>query len=538
MQGAYLAKWRRRSDVAIVALFVAALAAPHVDHLVRDDAARGPFRELRKAATRPKLALDVESLMRFPAAYESYWNDAFGLRDLLLRLNGALDVFAFGISPSDAFVLGEDHWIFVASENAIEGWRGAAPFAAGELAAWRAELEQRRAICEQHGARYLYVVAPDKTSIYPERLPKRFAPIGPSRLDQWLGYLRAESDVDILDLRPALRDAASHDRDGDHVYFELGSHWRTRGTLAACRAIFDHLRPAFDLKAPIDLEDHVLQPTSLHVDDVSRQLYVDGLLTQDPTWRVPRAPGRFETISRVGIPRRLTTRGPDPAAPSAIVFHDSFGPYVEPYLAEAFSRLLMAWDGGFDPESIAAERPDLVIEIYVERALNRPIERVAAKAGAGTPASEFEAARDVRYRLDLEQGISPLVPLYGATVRVERDAGSAFLAIDSRGALDALALPELAPLDTGRLWVRIDVEAPRDTRLAIYYQRADEGYREEQRVTADLTAGRSVVHLPLDAPLAGALLLSPGRAPGRYAIRALEIRALEMRGLDAAGAAR
>jgi hypothetical protein len=78
---------RRGLDAALVAAFLAALAAPTLDAFVRDDAARGPAPEMRAASPMPDLPRDLDGLSRFPAAFEAHFADTFGLRDRLLRLN-------------------------------------------------------------------------------------------------------------------------------------------------------------------------------------------------------------------------------------------------------------------------------------------------------------------------------------------------------------------------------------------------------------------------------------------------------------------
>jgi hypothetical protein len=48
------------------------------------------------------------------------------------------------------------------------------------------------------------------------------------------------------------------------------------------------------------------------------------------------------------------------------VFHDSFGPALEPLFASTFSEVTFV-HGWFDPAIVLAKRPDLVVEERVER---------------------------------------------------------------------------------------------------------------------------------------------------------------------------
>ena len=209
----------RRLDRGLLVIFLAVLAAPHVDHLVRDDAKRGPFREQRNASPRPTPARNLDELRAYPAAYQNYWNDAFGMRDVLLRGNALLKAIGFGVLPGIDHVLGKDGWIFWRGKRVLDVWRGVLPLPESDLDAWRNRLEHRRAQCAALGARYLFVVCPEKPTLYPEFLPERFTKVGPSRLDQLLEFLRGRSDVDVLDLRPTLVAAKSADQPGNATYY-------------------------------------------------------------------------------------------------------------------------------------------------------------------------------------------------------------------------------------------------------------------------------------------------------------------------------
>jgi hypothetical protein len=55
--------------------------------------------------------------------------------------------------------------------------------------------------------------------------------------------------------------------------------------------------------------------------------------------------------------------------PRAVVFRDSFGIALAPFLAEYFGKSVFVWDRRFDRELVAREKPSVVIYEVVERAL-------------------------------------------------------------------------------------------------------------------------------------------------------------------------
>jgi len=59
----------------------------------------------------------------------------------------------------------------------------------------------------------------------------------------------------------------------------------------------------------------------------------------------------------------------DPSLSRAIVFQDSFGEALRPFLSERFQRVVYSWQVVFDPGMIERERPAVVIHEMVERTL-------------------------------------------------------------------------------------------------------------------------------------------------------------------------
>ncbi len=380
-------------DRILIAGFGLVLLAPTIDRFLRSDAQRAPTLELRPVARPPTTPHRLLDLLAFPRSFEAHWNDTFGLRDKFLRWHSIVKLFGLSVAPSSRYLIGKDGWIFLRSDSVIDTWRGVDPFTTDELESWRQRIESRQRACAEIGARYLFVIAPDKPEIYPEYVPKRFAKVGPSRIDQLYEYLATRSKVEFLDLRPCLIDAKKLDdpHKGDFVYYPRGAHWQTRGAIAAMNVLFLHLSQLGVHVAPMPLEDHRLVARAGVGDSDARTMYVKDLLPQAEFWWTPRtnrqrlielsnpraasaraaAPadsvGATDTIEIAG--RIRITEVDDSALPRAVVLHDSFATYFERSLSESFSRLAMFWTSEFDRASIAAQKPDAVIELYVERAL-------------------------------------------------------------------------------------------------------------------------------------------------------------------------
>ena len=85
---------------------------------------------------------------------------------------------------------------------------------------------------------------------------------------------------------------------------------------------------------------------------------------------------------------RVVTEQPGPR-PRAVIFRDSFGSAMIPFLSEHFSRAVYVWQNDLDPALVLQERPTVVIQEWVGRHLHTaaPYDAVAAWRG-GAPAVE------------------------------------------------------------------------------------------------------------------------------------------------------
>ena len=176
---------------------------------------------------------------KWPAAFEAWLGDHFPSRTRVVQWYGIVRHRWLG-EPSSRVVVGRDDWLFYTGEMTVEDLLGRDRLSEAELTDWRRALEGRRAWWRERGAEYLLVLVPNKSTVYPEKLPAFLrAQTRPGKLDQLLSHLREQkSPVPLLDLRPALRAAKAQ----QIVYWPTDSHWNAEGLAAACDAITARLR--------------------------------------------------------------------------------------------------------------------------------------------------------------------------------------------------------------------------------------------------------------------------------------------------------
>ncbi len=519
-------------DGVLIALFVAALGAPTIDAGLRPLAERtAAAREMRNPVEWPGVPRSLAELAHEPGAIDAWFRDRMGLRDKLLRLRSRVRALGFGVSPLDEVDFTPDGWTFLRTEACREVWAGRLPFTDEELVNWDETLRQNAAACRALGAQHLFLIGPDKETIYPERVPSTWHKFGPSRLEQLHAWLDARGTNTLVDPRAALISGKAQDGAAppEFLYYPLGTHWTPRGDYIAYREIHARLRQLLPgLGAPIPYSDLELRAEPNVDESWAYRAVLDDVYPQ-PIYDVKLAhPARALTEGFRGGLRDEILIGADPSAPRAVMFHDSFGVRVSQLLAPHFSRLHCVWTGRLDTDVVARERPDVVIEIHVERTL--------VTVDSRDMRDDLEGALALRRELEVEPSFvltpalaktetvagpglalrPPSVPDALLRLRLERDGGYALLP----------RMPASALAGARGSVVRIELFALGETELTLLpVLRGESEPREQPSASAAIVKGWNdvVVRLPHVAELER-FALRPGRTPGRYLIYSFAVR--------------
>jgi alginate O-acetyltransferase complex protein AlgJ len=364
-----MARFHPIVERTLIVLFIAVLWIPLAGmalDLDRDD----PSDENRTPAAWPALTWDWRSFREMPEGLTRYFEDHFAFRQRLVRWQAAARLRAFGVSSSDAVINGRDGWLFYADDGALDDYAEAPPFTDAELEVWRRTLQDTSDWLRAQGIPYLFVISPDKHVVYPEFMPRAIRPTAISRIDQLVEHLRRHSTVRVLDLRPALLAGKEHER----IYHRTDTHWNDRGAFIGYQQIVQALAP--DVPGLRPPARDVFEPRAVRSRglDLAGMLGLTRVLTEEDLQLVPRR----QPLARIIEPRtpnrrlmhaRVVTEGP-PAGPRAVVFMDSFGAGLIPFLSEDFSRVVYLWQTNMDPTVVRHERADVVIQEWVGRRLS------------------------------------------------------------------------------------------------------------------------------------------------------------------------
>jgi len=132
---------------------------------------------------------------KYAGAMKWHLQTTFGFKALLIRLHGIIKVNWLGIPSARGVLIGKDGWYFLRGERIIDDYCGWVPFTDDELGQWKQVLEAREKWFAERGIVYLFLIAPDKHSVYEEYLPDAIARgRGSTRLGQLTEFLQQNSE--------------------------------------------------------------------------------------------------------------------------------------------------------------------------------------------------------------------------------------------------------------------------------------------------------------------------------------------------------
>jgi hypothetical protein len=364
---------RSPGDVAVIVVFAVLLLAPALLALTGHagfDVAFLQNTEHRRPFVAPPPTSGALATGGWARDAERQIADAFPLRKQLIQGYDYAKFAWLGDVGTTMVIRGRDGWLFLGSDERVYLTDRANPSDAA-LAHVAGVYAARAAACARRGIPYVFLLAPNKSTIYPQYLPSTIVRVTPTAADRLLPLLRARG-IRTVDVRAALIEASHHGL----VYSKGDTHWNMAGAYIAYRAVVAALRDAGVREA---FAPSTIRPNTIVGDGDLYNLAGVGESMRNE-WLAYEFPARAKAIpvppagndpALATFARHAYAVG-DPALPTAVIFGDSFSNVLIPMLAQSFRRSLLLNHLGavqFDERVVAAEHPTVVIQELVERGL-------------------------------------------------------------------------------------------------------------------------------------------------------------------------
>ncbi|MER5393869.1 hypothetical protein [Saccharopolyspora sp. NPDC002686] len=197
-----------------------------------------------------------------------------------------------------------------------------------------AGLRRWKSVVEASGRKFQLVIAPDKSTAYPENMPDRYAGKDCSTKAREEFWKRVPGQTGALDMRKQLRDVAA--RNQRPIYHDIDTHWTHEGGITMAYQLAERLQPGVTSSWKVlpsrqyphsaDIPDLLGQDRTVNIQAYS--LAPDGSDVDNTQFK----PSDFHEPLHLDSP-------PKPGmvtAPMRMV-GDSFTQFASPYLAATFT---------------------------------------------------------------------------------------------------------------------------------------------------------------------------------------------------------
>lgn len=366
----------KADKIVLLIVFGLALYIPLISGIYQKDKLLSKV-EQRNLAKLPAFPDSTTDIKKYPEAFNSYYSDHFGLREQITEIYFSL-MYKFGAQNSVGEVtFGQDGWMFLGNIKPVPHMYGDPMgdainknlYTEKQLAQFARSIVAIKNWLNKQGIAYIYVIVPNKHTIYHEKLPSYISKMNQeSAIDQVLNYIQAHTDVMILDLRQALFE----EKKKHQVYFKHDSHWTYYGANAAQFEIMKKIKTFFPEQIkPEYFEDHQFQISSRLGGDLSKSAKT-GLIVEKLAFPVPKTgckPKKSLVNTGVTKEKSFTLLCPTQKL-NAVIFRDSFFAFLQGSIARYFQRstyIEAKLNFRLLQKYIQQEKPDIVIDQVLER---------------------------------------------------------------------------------------------------------------------------------------------------------------------------
>ncbi len=276
--------------------------------------------------------------------------DHFLLRQEWISLHNWISAKLFGTSGNDGVILGTDGWLYYS--DTLADYTGTDPMRDRELFGAERNLQLMAEYCRENDRKFLFVIAPNKNSLYGGNMPY-YGHVGENTNAQRLLQQLEAAGVQTVDLFEQFR------RQEEVLYFEHDSHWNTRG--AALGA--DLIVAGFGLEC--DYYGGDFSQKTPHTGDLFEMLYpVFADREQDYVYG-----GNLEYSFTTSAtrPDAIVLSTESSGQGTLLAYRDSFGNLLFPFLADTFASARFSRAAAYD---LTYESEYVLIEL-VERNLRQ-----------------------------------------------------------------------------------------------------------------------------------------------------------------------
>lgn len=256
--------------------------------------------------------------------FDTWFSEHFAFRQQFVNADSRVKSTLMCTSPDSDVIVGRDGWLYYG--DTADDFLDINTLSNREIKNIAHNLRMINNYCKTSGAEFLFFSAPNKNSIYPENMPFNYIPADNDNNYELLSAELAEDDF-WLDMKSALLSADS----SVPLYHRTDTHWNNLGAYVGHTAIMTKLN-----RNPCEAGTQWYTKND-RLGDLALMLYPtekakDTQIYNDYEYAYTYQ-GRFRGLDDITI-----NTINENAVGGLIMFRDSYGEAILPYMAECFNN--------------------------------------------------------------------------------------------------------------------------------------------------------------------------------------------------------
>ena len=312
--------------------------------------------ENKRMAEMPEIEKDGQFNREYLSELGTYFNDHFAFRNYLVDADSRIQSGVFGESNVDTVLVGTDGWLYYTAT--LDNYLGQNRMSERTINNCVHNMKLLQDYVEEQGAKFVLAVPPNKNSLYGDNMPyyDSYKVSDGSDLDI-LAEKFVDAGVNYADLYALLKSQ------NDTMYLKRDSHWNNMGALLAYDAILSEADVSHD-----SYETETFTRKKDYVGDLNSMIYP---VSSRPEWDMYLDDDAWTyqyTTDTKSVEESEIATSCDGADGSLLMYRDSFGNTLLPYMANAFRTASFSKNIPYNISSdMASNKPDVVVVEKVER---------------------------------------------------------------------------------------------------------------------------------------------------------------------------
>lgn len=345
---------RRHRDRIYIVLFLAICILPGAGMFFPAQEEVGANQVL---ASKPQLIREEKWNPDFLKETDKYVSDHFAFRQQFITMNDRLLAEVFHVSGNDKVVVGKKGWLFF--NETVKDFMNQPTMSQADCR----KTAKTLALLQEHfldqGSHFLFTIAPNKNSLYPQYMPGYLRPLRGENNREMLEKEMASCGIHYADLYQMFI------QEERVLYHRLDSHWNNEGAALACEFLLRRLETE-----PAEYVDSPTRPARNFSADLYEMLFPKG---REKDWNVIYDYDfKYGYEGQVKDTEDIEIRTVCPGRTGSLaMYRDSFGNALLPFAAESFGKAYFSRQFPWDTQAVDENPPDAVVIEITERNLDQ-----------------------------------------------------------------------------------------------------------------------------------------------------------------------